>query len=368
MANPKNLKLVLTLKMLLLSMALVTTGCGNYARPKGMNLPDRGGETTFGDDASDKPLDNGIFFAEIKEKVLDQNCINCHTGRHRGYTEYSVVKASLSEMIRRVETPNPAEVMPKDRARLDPDLIQLLKDWALAGAPEFPPEDDEPLSGEEDSSSNEDNEPDTKPQGEIQYSFADIRENVLRPNQCLQCHSHFEDYATTKKNIGAIFGFIISNGMPYGPTTNTLGTPVGDTEKKMLMEWMSQGSPEFVGDNSPVVEEDLQPTWSSLKSKIFGPKCIKCHNSYGRRGPSDMSSYEALKAWSDSYEELFQPQDPEASHFIGALRGRTSEETGEFFYDPMPLNRDGDDVSNIAPLTEDEIEVVKKWIALGIPR
>ncbi|MCJ8277015.1 MAG: hypothetical protein HRT44_01035, partial [Bdellovibrionales bacterium] len=199
-------------------------------------------------------------------------------------------------------------------------------------------------------------------------SFQDVSDRILTP-KCMGCHSHYESYDVVKKQIGSIFGLVMANQMPYAKLPNRPPVPLDDADKKLLSDWVNQGNPytELLPDG-PVVDDTLKPTWISLRDKVFGPKCILCHNSFGPRGPTKMTNYLELLAWSQKDEKLFNFEDPEKSRFIGSMIGRIDPDNNEFFFDPMPFNVTVDDVpTDIAPVSEAELEVIKEWIKQELP-
>ncbi len=290
-----------------------------------------------------------LTFQNIKTKVLDNNCINCHTGKHQAYTLYQIVKLSSKDMLDRMKTRIPIQRMPSGRPALPDDLIQLFEAWVNKGAPEFAVQVD-----------------DTIPTTETKYSFADIKELVLKPNNCFKCHSHFEDYETAIKNLSSMASTIQSDRMPYPTAKGGTVEPLSKEQKLMWSTWINQGAPKFVGKAELVATQPTEPNWFSIRNDIFGPKCILCHNSFGKRGPNDLSNYESLMLWYQKSPKLFDIEDPENSHFIGAILGRFDDD--EFFFDSMPFNSGLDDVGPIAPVSEDELSVIKEWISLGLPQ
>ncbi len=78
-----------------------------------------------------------INFQTIKEKILDTNCINCHTGKHRNFDQYSIVKLSAIEIVNRLRTKNFIRRMPAGREPLSEDLIELFEKWVSLGTPDF---------------------------------------------------------------------------------------------------------------------------------------------------------------------------------------------------------------------------------------
>lgn len=292
-----------------------------------------------------------LSFQNIKTQILEPHCINCHTGKHKSYEMYSIVRLSSNDILDRISTTSFVRRMPAGRAALDPNLIQLFKEWVSQGVPEFA----EPMVIEPNIDKNE-----------IQYSFSDIKEFVFKPNNCFECHSHFDDYQTTLKNLAQISSTIQTDRMPYPIAKGGDVEPLTSEQKKMWLSWVNQGAPLFVGKQTEVIASAEDINWFSIRNNILGPKCILCHNSFGRRGPNDMSTYESLMTWFEKSPELFDTTDPENSHFIGSILGRVDSD--EFFFDPMPFDSDRDDVGTIPPVTDPELEALKEWIGKGLPK
>lgn len=305
-------------------------------------------------------------FQQIKDNVLTPYCIGCHTGRHAAYENYTVVKASSQRILARVFPTNPSRRMPPLSEQALPDnLKQQLRAWIEAGAPEVvvnTPVD----NGDGGTVDNPLDNPSTVP-GEdgVRYSFLDVRERVFRPNNCMKCHSQYEDFEPVKADAGSILSTVLSDRMPYPRGKGGTAHPASKAQKEILMNWVAQGAPEFVGETASLEPSPLEPNWISLRNKVLGPKCILCHNTFSKRAPKSMETYERLLEWSQESPELFSFTNPTDSHFVGAILGRVDDD--EFFFDPMPFNSPVDDVSDLPSVKEDELEVIKEWIALGLP-
>ncbi len=93
----------------------------------------------------------------------------------------------------------------------------------------------------------------------------------------------------------------------------------------------------------PVV---LEPNYESLRKEIFVSQCLGCHNSSGIFSSYDFSTYESIT----SYQKLFAlPADGSDSRFVHSLV------TGK-----MPREK--------PPLPPEQIEVIRQWVALGLPK
>jgi mono/diheme cytochrome c family protein len=315
-------------------------GCGNYQdSKKTLSQP-----TPLGN------ADPSIDFATIKRVILDAHCISCHTGRHLSYANYAVFRLAAAESLRRVTANDSGYRMPKSpEAALSADKQELLSAWIAAGANEFA-----------------ESQPDLSPKP-AQISFAEIRRDLLVPFNCLGCHTNFNNYGTVRRLAPAIVGYLSTDQMPLPQKRGSPVTLVPQETKAKFSTWLQQGAPEFADQPAaPQQPEDPQPTWVYLRNNVLGPKCIICHNAYGPRAPTDMSTYKGLMAWSKKNPKLFDSTDPQNSHFVGSIIGRVDDD--EFFFDPMPFNSAADDVTAVIPaVTPQELELIKQWIALGLP-
>ena len=89
------------------------------------------------------------------------------------------------------------------------------------------------------------------------------------------------------------------------------------------------------------------PTFASLESGIFGPKCVMCHGENGKGG-IDLRTYaSAMKGGEEG--PIIKAGDAAGSQIVKALHGQGAKQ--------MPMN------SN--PLPAEEIKQVEDWIAAG---
>lgn len=173
------------------------------------------------------PSSEQIDFQFIKEKILDTNCINCHTGKHNNYDQYGIIKLAANDILTRIKSTSFFNRMPKGRDPLPEELILLFEAWVNQGAPEF---------------ANIDNK--SPDQQIINYNFSDIKELVLGPNQCLKCHTKFEDYGVVVNNINKIIGSIENGEMPPSFGVQNY-RPVSEEEFNVLLMWIDLEMPEF---------------------------------------------------------------------------------------------------------------------------
>lgn len=96
--------------------------------------------------------------------------------------------------------------------------------------------------------------------------------------------------------------------------------------------------------------------FSSIRLKVFEPKCIVCH-SPGSDSPKaakiPVDTIEALTAPGDGEEEaLVVPGDPDKSYLLVLIHPDTRKR--------MPPRK-----SSVAPVTPDELAVIRAWIKEG---
>lgn len=336
---------------LILFFIFMSVGCGNYSRqlsPSASTIPSAG-NTGLGEGQPKNKID----FAQIKESFLQKQCIECHTGEHTLFSQYSQVRASAGAILASIQSGS----MPKGGPRLSAEQIQLFSDWVAAGAPETVADDDE----------DEDNTGVGEPVEPLNISFQEISDRVLKPYNCVGCHSQYKDYGVVRRSVVSIASLINNGKMPFPKKKGQEVTPVAKEDFELLLKWIEQDAPEFSTGESEVPEvPEMQPNFISLRNQVLGPKCILCHNSFGPRGPGAMDTYTNIRNWFTKKPELFDFKDPENSHFVGAILGRVDDD--EFYFDPMPYNTPADDVSAvIAPITEKELDMIKKWIELKLP-
>jgi cytochrome c553 len=301
-----------------------------------------------------------MSFQKIRDEILKPNCVSCHTGRHNAYENYQVVKLAAQNILIRVTSTSSSNVMPPSSLNkpLSTEQIDQLREWIEAGAPEFATDD-----------GNSDNTVDTQQPPEEFVGFNQIKEKLFKP-KCIGCHSHYNDYNVVKRDLGSIVSAISTQKMPYAKRPNKPVEPLEDSLNQLLTQWVNQGAPfsQAMPDGPNEDTLELKPTWISLRNNIFGPKCIQCHNAYGPRAPTKMDTFFELRKWHNKSPKLFDFNDPENSHFIGSMRGRVNPDNDEFFFDPMPFNSKADDVpTDLAPVSDEEIEVIKEWIKLQLP-
>lgn len=196
-------------------------------------------------------------------------------------------------------------------------------------------------------------------------SFAQIQNEIFgtpanAQGKCLFCHQvgssliALNSYDAVKSRLGQIEDSVRNNRMPKN-------SPLSADKKRLLFSWIQQGSPELadptkVSENcdsgkDPVPSPNptpvlIEPNYESLRQNIFASRCLGCHDDSGIFSLYDFSSYESIV----NYQKLFElPADGSESRFVKALVSGS-----------MPKNG--------TPLIADQIEVIRQWVALGLPK
>jgi hypothetical protein len=78
-----------------------------------------------------------LSFETIKTLILNDNCINCHTGKHTEFELHALVQIYSDDILQRITTTNLLKRMPVSRDPLPPELINLYRAWLEIGTPEF---------------------------------------------------------------------------------------------------------------------------------------------------------------------------------------------------------------------------------------
>jgi mono/diheme cytochrome c family protein len=108
----------------------------------------------------------------------------------------------------------------------------------------------------------------------------------------------------------------------------------------------------------------IQPTLASIQQHVFGPICSSCHYSYGGSIPA-LDSAEISYAELVNVESYFcsngvggwakrvEPYQPDGSCLVMVLEG--AQGAGGLFMPPSPMR----------PLSRDQIDAIREWIARG---
>lgn len=177
-------------------------------------------------------------------------------------------------------------------------------------------------------------------------SFSDVRKNVLDAS-CLQCHRNYERYEAVVKDLEKILASVRSDRMPKDRG------PLDVEQKTLLFSWAAAGAPrgkipgDDAGDGGDL---PLAPTWASVSQNILFAKCVVCHSANGQ---IPFPSFETRNEMFAVRDQFFDFDQPENSYFLEVIKDPI---------DPMPPVDSG-----FEKLTQEELEVLKEWIRLGLP-
>jgi len=191
-----------------------------------------------------------------------------------------------------------------------------------------------------------------------QLSYAQISSSVFQVS-CGSCHMNgvesggvsLNTYAEVIGQLSTIES-VVFNGSPVQMPPS--GMP--DGEMQVLQQWINQGTPDTVSTSSttatptPIptatpVPSTLVPTYSSILTNVFTPKCLACHASGGEASNYPLDSYSAMMAKNG----LVVKGSPSSSRVV------TEIESGS-----MPPSNSG-----IPAVTAAELSVIETWITNG---
>lgn len=224
--------------------------------------------------------------------------------------------------------------------------------------------------------------------------FQTVKTTVLE-NRCAECHGRWVlRYDGVKQRLSGIERHVVNRTMP--PRGNVL--PL--SEERFLLGWLKAGAPQTKpnqpapvptaapGPNpspsptatpapnpaptvapapsptappeptpaptpaaTPPPTSALEPTYASIRQNVLDPRCISCHNQGAWQAKDyPFESYELMTEMTF----LFDQAQPEKSRIVDAVT-RT-----QFAMPPRS--------SGFAPLTSEEVEVLKEWIRRGLPK
>ncbi len=204
-----------------LLLLLLFVSCGNYTELK-EEIPSFSPGGTPGQSAEVEESEI-ISFAEVKSKVIDSACLQCHPG----YSDYDTVKGEIRNILSQVSTNR----MPKNAAPLSDELKTLLRTWFAQGTPlEATPNQD---GG---------NKPPTDVQEEeLIATWDSVSKKVIFP-KCVTCH-----------NPGGQAGFLdLSSRQAFFDNREFLLNNFQNPEQSYLIEVITDP------------EEPMPPLWSSF--------------------------------------------------------------------------------------------------------
>jgi hypothetical protein len=195
------------------------------------------------------------------------------------------------------------------------------------------------------------------PQSKLQASsFKSVYENVLRTS-CLSCHDSgklpLTSYLQVKANLDKISKVVLGDRtMPKSPTP-----PLTREQLLILVTWIRAGAPEEPQNGNPESPitplPALTPSYASLKANIFDSKCLHCHSAGGEVARIPLVTKDDFL---NSPVVIIDPQNPDESGLLIVLDPVFKSKK----FMPPPK-------SGYTPVTSEQLETVRRWIALGTP-
>lgn len=311
-----------------------------------------------------EPIDPS--FTSIKKRIFDRKCISCHTdGGGASGVPLRTIQDLLNSPRELVLPGNVDEsglwiaVSRQDNKKMPPptsgsllssEELAIIKKWIEIGAPETKgslPSGVTPGDGAD------------VPQVPIDPSklfYPLVREKVFVP-RCVACHGNaggvrLDSYLSIKDNLGRIaIVTLVEKSMPKSGSLTK-------AESRLLSAWIKIGAPEGIESGpiplptaSPAPQEPLISTFSSIKKRVFDVRCISCHSGLTPKGDLSLESLKDLLKSGREPLKMEDEGDPSSSG-LGIAISRQDEKR-------MPPPSTG------VPLSQMEIEVIKKWIKDG---
>lgn len=204
--------------------------------------------------------------------------------------------------------------------------------------------------------------------------FAQVYQSVIDP-YCLSCHRNGKYPLNNYIQTLTIIEKIKSSVFDLGSMPKNRQLPI--RERKLLLAWIENGSPEFGKNPAPPVAT-LEPTYSSIRDRIFNTRCGDCHSplsSFCRENSRteeveqttettyknkasckiELSNYEQLLFGEEAQlKELVIPGNASESQLMIAIKGTEDKSP------TMPPKEEG-----FEWLSPEEIKVIEDWINAG---
>ena len=322
------------MKYSFLALLILATGC-NSRKDKGGDSEDT---TTPIVSASE------ISFSLVNQNVFAKSCVSCHgNGQNQGGVNLDTY-ANAAPFAAQIKADVDAGRMPKSPA---PPLSQRQKDlidlWVAQNAP------------------NQAGGPGAPPKPPLTATFASIKESLIVP-KCITCHNPTGKAKNIKldavgdllvgQNILVVPGKpaasklvrVITPGARHPMPPPNKGTPLTDAEVAQITDWVAGGALDDseAGENSK---------FQSIENNIIQPRCTKCHTA---EGSAEHVSLDSVKDLTGGNEPFVIPKAADMSWLVEVLQPDQSGKP-----DMPPAN------SGIAPLTPEELNVIKDWINAG---
>ncbi|MEY4615675.1 MAG: hypothetical protein RJB66_635 [Pseudomonadota bacterium] len=204
--------------------------------------------------------------------------------------------------------------------------------------------------------------------------YAQVYTEVFEP-YCIACHRGgkypLNNYVETRGLADQIKSSVFTLGSM--PRDRVLPSK----ERRLLLAWLENGLPEF-GKLPPSKPKPLEPTFTSIRDRIFSVRCGECHvptSSYCQKATDSRATKvdpldeyrnrESCRIELTNYQELLFGEEAQLKEFvipgnaaesqlILAIKG--SEDTSP----SMPPKEDG-----FEWLLPEEIKVIEEWINKG---
>ena len=284
-----------------------------------------------------------VTYDDVNKKIFTPICASCHSGgfpdadldltSYESITKQGVVVAGdpdKSLLIQKVVS----GAMPAGGPPLAADQIQLLKDWVRDGALATPPalvlnlKSIQPLFGS------------MKGGYLVELKGENFTDGMKATINGIPC-----------KDLKVVDATKLSCRVPKSESAGKVDVAVTD------------GTTTSVLEKSFEYRLPLGPTFASLYTNIFQPKCIGCHSGDNPPHDLDISTYESLL----SHRRAIKPGDLKKSRLYRMVeRGKMPLKTT-----PGGTRRDDDDPEGddddgqADPLSKEEISAIKDWILEG---
>jgi hypothetical protein len=178
--------------------------------------------------------------------------------------------------------------------------------------------------------------------------FEELKAQVLRP-YCIECHGEYSQYDTVKKNADEILKSVENGSMPKDAKN------LDNRLIYLIEDWITTGKMKSPNSNPVEIPADnrvvLEPTFSSITTNIFEPKCNRCHNEDDYISLIDTTDLDAMRAVKDfAMEDI---DNPYMSTFIQAIYGEKRN---------MPPKK-----TKLEYLTKEEVDIIIEWYRLDLP-
>jgi uncharacterized membrane protein len=334
--SPSNLQTKLFLSAALLC-SVTFVGC-NYKVSK----------SDSGDGGGQISKENLPTFNALAAQVLGPKCFICHDGAHPPLVDLSNYDKFMAH-VNNIRGDVSSGSMPKSPGQpLTATEKNLVLSWIDGGAPkdggQKPIETPTPLPT-----------PAQPPAHSGTVDFKMVYDKVLK-NKCSGCHDgtdadpkvfDISDYTEIFKRVDAVKERIARHGDGQMPPADKDQLTVD--EKALLNTWLNDGAPQKV---QPTPQAELLPTYKSISKNIFENKCMSCH-AEGKKNFKDYALEPLSAIVMGQDQQAIVKKDANSTKLIHSVLRTDAKKR-------MPRKAD--------PLTQQEVDTLKKWIALGCPQ